>query len=68
MLDSTLDNVHKDQFSEILCYVHINESRNKGGISKIYFQINKKNAVTLVNKILKKFEDKISIDNCCNQV
>ena len=51
MLDSTPDIAHEDQDSEIVHYVHIDENR-KVEIKEVFlwfFQINKKDAVSLVN-------------------
>ena len=70
MLDSTLDIGHEKQVSEILHYVHIDENR-KVKIKEVFlgfFQIDKKDAGSLVNKILQKLEqDKISIIDCRGQ-
>ena len=70
MLDSTPDIAHEDQVSEILRYVHIDENR-KVEIKETFlgfFQVNKKDAVSLVNKIQEKLEeDKISMNDCRGQ-
>ncbi|XP_013792050.1 zinc finger MYM-type protein 1-like [Limulus polyphemus] len=66
-----LDTAHEDQVSEILRYVHIDEN-NKVEMKEIFlgfFQINKKDAVSLANMIMKKLEEnKISIKDCRGQV
>lgn len=70
MLDSTPDIAHEDQVSEILRYVHINEDRTVE-IKEVFvgfFQISKKDAGSLANKILEKLEeDKIPISDCRGQ-
>ena len=70
MLDSTPDIGHEEQVSEILRYVHSDENR-KVKIKEVFlgfFQIDKKDAAGLVNKILQKLEeDTISIIDCRGQ-
>ena len=70
MLDSTPDIGHEEQVSKILCYVLIDENR-KVKIKEVFlgfFQIDKKDAGSLVNKILQKLDqDKISIIDCRGQ-
>ena len=53
MLDSTLDIGHEEQVSEILRYVRIYENRKVEikEVSLEFFQIDKKDADSLVNKI-----------------
>ena len=69
-MDSTPDIDHEEQVSEILRYAHIDENK-KVKIKEVFlrfFQIDKKDAGSLVNKILQKLEqDKISIIDCCGQ-
>lgn len=71
MLDSTPDIAHEDHVSEILCYVHIDDDSRKVEIKEVflgYFQVNKKDALSLVTKILKKLEeDNIVINDCRGQ-
>ena len=66
-LDSTSDNGHEEQVSDILHYEHIDENR-KVEIKKVFlgfYQIDKKDAGSLIYKILQKLEqDKISIIDC----
>ena len=70
MLGSTPDISHKKQVSEILLYVHVDENR-KFKIKEVFlglFQIHKKDADSLANKIVQKLEqDKISIIDCRGQ-
>ena len=70
MLDSTPDIGHEEQVSEILRYVHSDENK-KIKIKEVFlgfFQIDKKDAGSLVNKILQKLEqDTISIIDCRGQ-
>ena len=70
MLDSTPDIGHEGQVSEILRYVHIDKNK-KVEIKEVFlefFQIDKKDAGNLVNKILQKLEqDTISIIDCRGQ-
>jgi len=70
MLDSTPDIGHEEQVSEILRYTHIDENR-KVEIKEVFlgfFQIDKKDSGSLVNKILEKLEqDEISITDCRGQ-
>ena len=69
MLDLT-DIGHEEQVSEILRYVRFDENR-KVKIKEVFlgfFQIDQKDAGSLVNKILQKLEqDKISIIDCRGQ-
>lgn len=71
MLDSTPDIAHEDQVSEILRYVHIDDDNRKVEIKEVflgYFQVNKKDALSLVTEILKKLEeDNIAINDCRGQ-
>ena len=70
MVDSTPDISHEDQVSQILRYVRINENK-KVEIKEVflgYFQVNKKDAESLVRKMLEKLaEDSISINDCRGQ-
>ena len=70
MLHSTPDIGHEEQILEILRYVYIDENR-KVKIKEVilgFFQIDKKDAGSLVNKILEKLEqDAISIIDCRGQ-
>ena len=70
MLDSTLNIGHEEQVSELLRYVNIDKNR-KVKIKEVFlgfFQSDKKDAGSLVNKILQKLEqDKIFIIDCHGQ-
>ena len=70
MLDSTPDIGHEEQASEVLRYVHIDENK-KVEIEKVFlgfFQIDKRDAGSLINKILQKLEqNKISTIDCRSQ-
>ena len=70
MLDSTLNIGHEEQVSELLRYVNIDKNR-KVKIKEVFlgfFQSDKIDAGSLVNKILQKLEqDKIFIIDCHGQ-
>lgn len=55
ILVSTVDIVHEDQVSEIVLYIHFDENKTveiKEAFLGCFVQINKKDVVSLVNKIL----------------
>ena len=70
MLDSIPDIGHKEQVSEILRYVHVDENRKVEAKEVFlgFFRVDKKDAGSLVNKILQKLEqNKIPLIDCRGQ-